>query len=219
MKRPCLVITAITAIAAIAVLAAASPAASAYDEVWGARLVCGLLILKVDDASPAAKAGVRHGDVLEGFDDKAVTDFTSVNDFISALKSAARQRDIAASIWQLDRATDARRHVSISLRLPDDAEARLGLAVRPGVFFREVRAGGAAERAGVHPWDCLDAVEGESVGDRLRLDDFDAHVTSLRNHDGNVRVSLMHWKPTDYGAAQPMESPGAREVVLPVAAR
>jgi S1-C subfamily serine protease len=213
MMRPFAVILAVT------LMAASAPATSAYDDLWGVRTIRGLLILKVDDGSPGAKAGVRMGDVLEGFDDKAVADFTSVNDFIAALKSAAHERDIAASLWQLDRGSGTSRRVSIALRLPDSAEARLGFAVMPVVFFREVRAGGKADRAGVRTWDCIDAIEGESVADRPRLDDFDAHVTSLRNHDGNVTLGVVYWKFTEHEGTQSMESIGAREVVLPVAAR
>lgn len=209
----------LAAIAAVTVVAASAPAPSVYDDLWGVRTVRGLLILKVDDGSPGAKAGVRMGDVLEGFDDKAVADFTAVNDFIAALKNAARQRDIAASVWQLDRASGTSRRVSMTLRLPDTAEARLGFAVMPVVFFREVRRGGVADRVGVRTWDCIDNIEGEGVAERPRLDDFDAHVTSMKNHDGNVRVGVIYWKFTEHEGTRSMESSGAREVVLPVAAR
>jgi S1-C subfamily serine protease len=226
MKRPvaAMVIVLITlGVSAFSVPAAATPTAapggSLYDDLWGVRLVRGLLILKVDDASPAAKAGLRHGDILEGFNDKRVGDFSSLGDFTAAFRGAARQRDLAATVWQLDRVSGAYRHATIALRLPDSAEAKIGLALMPGVFFREVRADGLAGRSGVLAWDCIEAIERESLADRSRLDDFDAHVTSLQNHQGNVRVAIVHWRPVDSQAAQPMESAGEREVLLPAAAR
>ncbi|HEV8121956.1 MAG TPA: PDZ domain-containing protein [Candidatus Polarisedimenticolia bacterium] len=197
---------------------AAAPGASLYDDLWGVRLVRGLLISKVEDASPAAKAGLRHGDILAGFNDKGVGDFSSLGDFAAAFRGAAQKRDVAASVWQLDRESGAYRHVTIALRVPDFPEAKVGLALILGVFFREVRADGAAGRAGVVPWDCIEAIEREPLADRLRLDDFDAHVTSLGNRQGEVRVAIVHWKPIA-SPAQTMESAGEREVLLPAAAR
>ena len=200
-------------------VAAAASSASVYDDLWGVRTVRGLLIVKVNEASPAEKAGLHLGDILAGFNDKGASDFSSLSDFTAALRSAAQKRDVAVTVWQLDRGSGKYRAGTVRLRVPDSADAKVGLAVMPGVFFREVRPEGAAGRAGAVPWDCVDAVEGESIADRARLDDFDAHVTSLKNNQGNVRVTLVHWKPADSQAEQPMERDREREVVLPVAPR
>jgi serine protease DegQ len=49
----------------------------------------GALITEVVNASPADKAGIRPGDVLVGVEDKAVTDYSSTLNLISALKPGA----------------------------------------------------------------------------------------------------------------------------------
>ena len=48
--------------------------------------VNGALITEVVNASPADKAGIKPGDVLVGVEDKAVTDYASTLNLISALK-------------------------------------------------------------------------------------------------------------------------------------
>src|SRR5204862_1075794 len=92
------------------------------------------------------------------------------------------------------------RTLSIELRPPADTETRVGLAIHPGVFFLDMKEAGAAARAGIKPWDCIDGVEDESLSDRPRLSDFEAHVLTLRNKEGNVRVTVGRWRPAAAGA-------------------
>jgi len=203
--------------AAAAGAAETPPAPPSLDTQWGVRLLHALLIAQVAPGSPASQAGLRTGDVLTAHDGTGVDDAPSVAEFIAGLRSAAGKGPVAAKIWRLEGEAGAPRSMTVELRLPPGAEARLGLALHPVVFFQEVRAGGAASAAGVKPWDAIESVEGESLSERPRLSDFDARVQSLRNREGNVRVTIGRWRPASTETGPPIALEGEREIALPVA--
>jgi len=181
------------------------------------RLLHALLIAEAAPDSPAARAGIRAGDILVGYDSTGVDDAPSLAEFTAGMKNAARKGPVTAKIWRFQGETGLPREVTVEIRLPPEPEARLGLAVHPTVFFREVRAGGAAAGAGVTPWDAIESVEGESLSERSRLSDFDARVQSLRNREGNVRVTIGRWRPASTETGPPIALEGEREIALPVA--
>jgi len=196
--------------------AVTSPAAEALQAAWGTKLLHALVIADVGAGSPAEKAGLRVGDVLEAYDRVGIDDAAGFEDFTAGMKAAARKGPVAAKIRRFEAETGPPRTLTVELRLPDDPQARLGLAVHPGVFFLEMRAAGAAAKAGVKPWDCIDSVEGEDLGEHARLNDFETHVLRLKNKEGNVRVTVGRWRPAPAGETPKIALDGEREVVLPV---
>ena len=196
--------------------AAPSAAAESLKALWGTKLLHALVIADVGPGSPGEKAGLRIGDVLEGYDRIGVDDVPGFDEFTSGLKSAARQGPVAVKIRRFDFEAGPPRTLTLELRLSDDPQARVGLAVHPGVFFLDLLAEGAAAKAGVKPWDCIDSVEGEELSERLRLNDFETHVLTLKNKDGNVRVTIGRWRPAPAGETPKIWLSGEREVVLPL---
>ena len=189
-------------------------AAASLDAQWGVRLLHALLIADAAPDSPAAKAGIRPLDVLVGYDTTGVDDAPNLAEFTAGMKAAAGKGPVKAKIWRLN---GPARELTVELRLPAGSEARLGLAVHPTVFFREVGAGGAAAQAGVKPWDALESVEGEDTAERPRLSDFDARVMALRNKEGSVRATIGHWHPTGAESGPKIAFEAEREVTLPIA--
>jgi TonB family protein len=198
--------------------AAASPAAQSLQALWGARLLHAVVIADVAPGSPAEKAGLRIADVLESYDRIGIDDVAGFEEFGTGLKNAARKGPVAVKIRRFDFDAGPPRTLSLDLRLPDDAETRVGLAIHPAVFFLDMQASGAAAKAGIKPWDCIDGVEDETLSDRPRLNDFETHVLTLRNKDGNVRVTVGRWRPASAGTDPKIDLVGMREIALPVPA-
>jgi S1-C subfamily serine protease len=204
--------------AAFVAAATPSPAVDSLSASWGAKLLHAVVIADVAGGSPAEKAGLKIGDVLEAYGRTGVDDFADIQDFAGGLKNAAKKGPVAVKIRRFDGEEGPPRALSVELRLPADTEMRVGLAIHPGVFFLDMKEAGAAAKAGVKPWDCIDSVEDEAVSDRPRLSDFEAHVLTLRNKDGNVRVIIGRWRPAPDGIQPKIEFVGEREVALPVPA-
>jgi S1-C subfamily serine protease len=198
--------------------AAPSPAAESLQALWGAKLLHAVVIADVGPGSPADKAGMKIGDVLESYDRVGVDDQAGIEEFAAGLKAAARKAPVTVKLRRFEGDAGPPRTLSVELRLPADTETRVGLAVHPGVFFLDMKEAGAAAQAGVKPWDCIDEVEGESLTERPRMNDFETHVLTLRNKEGNVRAIIGRWRPAPAGADPKIALVEAREVVLPVPA-
>jgi S1-C subfamily serine protease len=199
---------------------AASPSAAAESlkALWGSGLLHALVIADVAAGSPAEKAGLRISDVLESYDGNTIDDLPSIEDFAAGLKNAARKGPVAVKIRRFDFQSGPPRTLTLQVRLSEDPQARVGLAVHPGVFFVDLLAEGAAGKAGVKPWDCIEAVEGEELSEHPRLSDFETHVLTLKNKDGNVHVTIGRWRPAPEGETPKIGLDRERDVVLPVPA-
>lgn len=215
MSPPLVAIVAWLGLAAGATPSTPAPAES-LKALWGSRLLHALVIADVGPGTPAEKAGLRIGDVLESYDRIGVDDASSLDEFAAGLKAAAGKGPVAVKIRRFDFAAGPPRTLTLELRLSGDPQARVGLAVHPGVFFLDMLAEGAAAKAGIKPWDCIDSVEGEEISEHPRLSDFEAHVLMLKNKDGNVRVTVGRWRPAEPGAEAKIFFDGVREAVLPV---
>ncbi len=150
----------------------------ALAESFGLDVPRGALVSSVEKGGPAAKAGLREGDVILGFDGQAID---SAGQLPSAVAATDPGKAVAVQVWR-DRAT---REVSVKLgqTTEDDAVAanadgtaagRLGMMVRPlspeekqqtelsdGLVVEDVD--GAAAEAGVRPGDIVIAANGTSV--------------------------------------------------------
>jgi S1-C subfamily serine protease len=196
-----------------------SPARESLEASWGARLLHAVVIADVAAGSPAEKAGLKIGDVLESYDRIGIDDVAGFDEFGPGLRDAARKGPVAVKIRRFAGDAGPPQTLTVELRLPADAETRVGLAIHPGVFFLDMKEAGAAARAGIKPWDCIDGVEGEELTERPRLSDFEAHVLTLRNKGGNVRVTVGRWRPAAAGTEPKIAFDGMREVALPVPPR
>ena len=150
----------------------------ALAESFGLDLPRGALVSSVEKGGPAAKAGLREGDVILGFDGQSIE---SAGQLPSAVAATDPGKTVALQVWR-DRAS---RDFKINLgQTTDDsavaanvdgaAAGRLGMMVRPlspeekqraelsdGLVVEDVD--GAAAEAGVRPGDIVIAANGTSV--------------------------------------------------------
>ena len=150
----------------------------ALAESFGLDVPRGALVSSVEKGGPAAKAGLREGDVILAFDGQAID---SAGQLPSAVAATDPGKAVAVQVWR-DRAT---REVSVKLGQTTEGAAvaanadgtaagRLGMMVRPlspeekqqtelsdGLVVEDVE--GAAAEAGVRPGDIVIAANGTSV--------------------------------------------------------
>ena len=138
----------------------------------------GALVSSVDKDGPAAKAGIKAGDVLLGVNGKTVERSAEIPPLVAAVKPGTKakfelwrdgkKQNVDVTVGELP----AERVAAASTEGGDAAQTgKLGLAVRPsdeGLVVENVA--GAAARAGIRPGDVVTAVNGRQVksADELR---------------------------------------------------
>ncbi|MGN7875610.1 DegQ family serine endoprotease [Roseateles sp. 22389] len=143
----------------------------------------GALVANVEENGPAAKAGLRSGDVILGFKGQRIV---SSGDLPALVDQSLPGDKVDIEVWRNGKretitATlgDANEKGAKLAKAGGDADgdhAKLGLALRPlqpeerrqlgtrdGLLIQEVGEGSAAARAGVRPGDVLLAVNGTPV--------------------------------------------------------
>ncbi len=182
-------------------------------ESFGLEQAAGALVDFVPEQSPAAKAGIRPGDIIVKFNGQPIQEPSELGRQVSELKPGTEAR---LTLWREGKPQD----VTVRLGTVEDqeqaaavptelAKSRLGLAVRPllpqeprqadvaGGLVVE-RAAGAAARAGIHPGDVVLAVNGHPVAEAGQLRDFASKADkrlALLVQRGNTRLFV----PVDLG--------------------
>jgi serine protease Do len=152
----------------------------------------GALVSSVDASGPAAKAGLKPGDVILSVNGQTVDDSSALPSLIAGMKPGTKAdiqvwrdkstRSLTATIGTLGDAKVASNDAPQS-----QMQGRLGVAVRPltpeeksnnsldhGLLVQQ--AGGAAENAGVQPGDVILAVNGRPVTSADQLKQMISHA-------------------------------------------
>jgi serine protease Do len=151
-------------------------------EALGLGAAAGALVARVEPGTPAARAGIRAGDVITGVDGQAVADARSLSRLVADIDP-----DSAASVTLMREGEALTLDVTLAGLPADDAAAvvpagadggaalpGLGLSVRPvtealrgdhglgqdavGLIVTDVAAGGGADAAGLRPGDVIVSV-------------------------------------------------------------
>jgi len=130
----------------------------------------GALVAQVEDGSPAAKAGLKPGDVLLSVNGRPIDRSAEVPPLVAAVKPGSKA---TLEVWRdgssrkLDVTVGALKGDQVAAAPRGEASAdtgKLGLAVRPSDEGLVVEnATGAAARAGIRAGDVVTAVNGKPV--------------------------------------------------------
>jgi serine protease Do len=173
------------------------------------RLICGMMVdtlnsprvLAVKPGTPAAKAGVRPGDVLERFGDRPIKEGI---DFYIALMNAApdqpldvllaREGQAVRTSMTIERrpAPDgvqlAKQKLGVLVEdLPPDVAANMGLPGATGLLVNQIERNGPADRLGVRRRDVLVAIGRHAVANK---DDLGQLLESIQTGD-TIPVTLL----------------------------
>lgn len=156
-------------------------------ESFGLEKASGALVDAVPEGGPAAKAGIRPGDVILKINDHPIQEPSELARFVSDLKPGS---EATVTVWREGNEKEvpvslaAAEDVAQSSKVPAElAKSRLGVAVRPlspqenrqsdvnGGLVVE-RSTGAAARAGIQAGDVVLAVNGHPVTDPNELREY-----------------------------------------------
>ncbi len=145
----------------------------------------GALVAEVGADSPAAKAGLKAGDIIVAYAGKPINDSADLPPLVGTTKPGAnrtltvirdgKEREIAVTLGQLPDKDPQQLALN---NAPDDGSPRLNLAVADlpagqhdaggGVLVQQVGPGAAAE-AGVRPGDILLSLNNQKIKDAAHL--------------------------------------------------
>ena len=131
----------------------------------------GALISGVDDGSPAAKAGVRQGDVVTSYNGRAVEDNNQLRNAVASTKPGTpvslqvlrngRTETLQATVAELES-----RRERVSAPSEERGEGRFGMTIESGdagVAVVEVDPSGIAAESGLQQGDVIVKVDGRNV--------------------------------------------------------
>ncbi len=160
-------------------------------ESFGLSKPAGALVSKVEPDAPAAKAGLREGDVITEFNGKPVVDSADLPVLVAGTAPGTK---VEMKVWR-DR---AEKTLAITIgelagekaavaKADAQPQGKLGVAVRPlspqeakqlgseGMLVQE--AGGAAAKAGIRPGDVIVSVNGKPM---KSIDDLRQQVNNAK---------------------------------------
>jgi serine protease Do len=162
-------------------------------ESFGMSRPQGALVARVIDGSPAAKAGLRAGDVILAFNDHTLKDSTQLPPLVGTtpvggdavlkvlrggkelflpVRIAKLSSDDTLAEQKEEKDTEAEKSNKLGLlffQLSDEEREKLGLSKEEGVGIREVQPG-VASAAGVQPGDVVLMVAGKKASSPSQLD-------------------------------------------------
>jgi serine protease Do len=165
----------------------------------------GVLIADVIQGGPAAKAGLKKGDVVLSYDGQPVQDSASLRNEVADTPVG---QEVHVAVWR----NRARQDLALRVANSDDAaklmsaklEDRLGIAVRPvtakeeskfglepdqGVAVSQIKPDSPLAKAGLESADFILQINGSDV---KGVEGFDRMVESLPEHQQAVILAMDH---------------------------
>jgi serine protease Do len=170
----------------------------------------GALVSNVEADSPAARAGIRQGDVITQYNGKTITDYNQLRNIVAATTPGTtvpvqvlrngHNETLQATVGELA----ATRERSGSLRSSDRGDGKYGMSVEPltpdlaeqvgvprgtqGVLVAGVDPAGIAADSQLQEGDVIEKIDGKTVTT------VDALKSALDRKDGKPALLLVHRK-------------------------
>ncbi|HTY08023.1 MAG TPA: trypsin-like peptidase domain-containing protein [Candidatus Edwardsbacteria bacterium] len=160
----------------------------------------GVLVSKVQEDTPADKAGLKLGDVIVSFDGQAVSSVSQFRQVVADTKVGAavkivlirdkKQQTVSATLAEMPDETAAGGPAKSSekpwlgikqvLAVTSDEARQAGIKDKDGVVIAEIEPGSAADDAGLRQGDIIKQIAGKDV---KTVADYSAAVTKYRGSD------------------------------------
>ena len=176
----------------------------------------GALVASVQDSSPAARAGVKAGDVITEYDGHKLAQPGDLSKLVAAtavgrqvpltVVREGKTMTLAARVAQMDEPdqaavaqnTEGKEPLGLSVETVTPSVSReLGLAEARGVVVRGVRDSSPAEKAGIRPGDVITELDHQPVANAADMKRLlakhakGAPVVVLLHRDGNSLYAAM----------------------------
>jgi serine protease Do len=154
----------------------------------------GALVSNVDDGSPAARAGLKQGDVVTQFNGKAVVDNNQFRNAVAATKPGStvtlqvqrdgRTENLTATVGELE-ATKGRTESTTD----DKGEGKYGMTLQStdkGLVVSQLDPSGIAAESGMREGDVIEKIDGKAVTSATQL------KSALNRTDGKPSLVIVN---------------------------
>jgi Do/DeqQ family serine protease len=159
--------------------------------------VTGLLVIAVDEKSPAESAGIGEGDIVVSINDKPLTDLHAYRTVVHTLSvnqpvtmtvltgGGSRQTMLIPRAFPLDQALVlAQKRLGVSVaNLDERTFKKYGIRPQSGVLIETLRRGSQLDRIGLSPGDIIRQIDEQRIGG---LDDFMQAIAKYRDKSSIV---------------------------------
>ena len=189
-------------------------------EAYELDRVAGAEINAVEEGSPAARAGLRPGDVVVALEGRSIESSTALITELAQRKPGDRvrltvvrggeRREVAVELGEFERARQqarggagqsaprARLGFDVATLSPERAR-QLGIEARSGVVVTDVEPYGAAAAAGIRPGQLVLSINDQTVGspddvDRIASRLRAGQVASVRVRDPQIGETIINYR-------------------------
>ncbi len=165
------------------------------DELLGIESAAVLFVDRTKPGSPAEQLGLSLGDLIASVNGRSLREYGDSREFSFAIREAAMLSRAVLEVWKYDPVSESYRPSKVEARIPAREGEQLGLLSTFEMVIVKVPKGGAAERAGIRPWDFIQEVDGRVIWTLGSPVAIDQRVNEAASRGDQVSLTVYRWKP------------------------